>query len=194
MSDGGNNRGDGGNDGSDGSDEWGTAELVMPPPSPSPAPEEGEGTALAGIWRGRSGNDGGDRYWANAAPAVETVKNRTSKIRDVKGVSQGEEEEAIGEPMIIVDLTLLSEGAVHSRYDRNSVNDPAAASALRKRIEADYLRYARSEIAMVSDGTVVPCGSSVYRGALARLRDERPGHYFAPVFPPKEGREREIKE
>ena len=38
--------------------------------------------------------------------------------------------------MILVDFTALSGGAIHSKFDRNAVNDPALKSALQKTIEA----------------------------------------------------------
>ncbi|KAL3893916.1 MAG: hypothetical protein SGARI_007902 [Bacillariaceae sp.] len=85
--------------------------------------------------------------------------------------------------MIIVDLTQI-DANIHSKFDRNSVSDSAAASALRKKIEGDYDKYAK-DATLITEGTVIPCGSSVWRGALMRLRDERQGHYFAPIFPPK---------
>ena len=86
--------------------------------------------------------------------------------------------------MIIVDLTKMTKDQIHSKFDRNAVNDPEAASALRKKIEQDYEQYAKDS-ELLGDGTVIPCGMSVWRGALSRLRDERQGHYFAPIFPPK---------
>ena len=86
-------------------------------------------------------------------------------------------------PMILVDITQLDD-TVHARFDRNSVNDATAASAWRKKIEASYETYA-SNTDLVAAGTVIPCGQSVWKEALVRLRDERKGHYFCPIFPKK---------
>ena len=146
------------------SDEWGMEELVLPPKGAavsSAAEEEG------------AENDGGDDYWA-----VEPSKDPTEPPKE-----EAKAEKPVGEPMIIVDITQIDE-KIHSKFDRNSVNDSAAASAMRKKIESDYEKYARDS-SLIANGTVIPCGSSVWRDALVRLRDERPGHYFAPIFAPK---------
>lgn len=95
-----------------------------------------------------------------------------------------EKEVPEGEPMILVDLTELSKGKIHSKFDRNSVNDTEAASKWRRKIEGDYESYAKDN-SLLSEGTVIPCGSSVWRTALITLRAERDGHYFVPIFPPK---------
>ena len=94
-----------------------------------------------------------------------------------------------GEPMIIVDMTALSEAdsslpAIHSKFDANAVNDPEAVKKLRVTIETNYETYAKNAN-LLADGTVIPCGSTVWRPALARLRQARAGHYFCPIFPPK---------
>ena len=89
-----------------------------------------------------------------------------------------------GEPMIIVDITQLDSN-IHSKFDRNSVNDVEGASKLRKSIESNYQKY-KTDSNLIANGTIIPCGSSGYRDALKRLRDERQGHYFVPIFPPKQ--------
>jgi hypothetical protein len=85
--------------------------------------------------------------------------------------------------MMIVDITKLDEN-VHSKFDRNSVNNPDAASAWRKKMEQEYEKFSK-DTQLLENGTVIPCGSSVWRDALVRLRDERKGHYLCPVFSPK---------
>jgi hypothetical protein len=93
-----------------------------------------------------------------------------------------------GEPIIIVDMTTLSErlslSEIHCRFDPNSVNDVVAVKALRQQIESHYDTYSKN-MDYISERVVIPCGSSVYRPALVELRHERPGHFFYPIFPPK---------
>jgi hypothetical protein len=174
------------NDDDSDSDEWGTEELVIPPKGEA-AKGNGEGVGAA------ANRDGGgdDDYW-KVEPTANTNNNNQDKTSSAKDQfssnnndsGKGDTDDG-GEPMIIVDVTQIDPN-VHSKFDRNSVNDSEAASAIRKKIEGGYTNYAKNGV-MISDGTVIPCGSSVWRGALSRLRDERPGHYFVPIFPPKKG-------
>jgi hypothetical protein len=147
---------------SDDSDEWGQEELVIPPKNASTAGENKDAN--------KNDGDGGDEFWAVEASKPPEPEKPKAPVSE-------------GSPMIIVDITQIDEN-MHSKFDRNSVNDATAASALRKKIEANYEDYAKNA-SLLSDGTVIPCGSSVWRGALVQLRDERQGHYFAPIFPPK---------
>lgn len=152
-------------DASDGSDEWGMEELVIPA-----AVETNDATEPASE---PLGGDGDDDYW-KVEPTKEAPEPTTKPEPAPKP----------SEPMIIVDMTQIDE-SIHSKFDKNAVSDSAAASALRKKLETDYESYAK-DTTLLATGTVIPCGSSVWREALVRLRDERPGHYFAPVFPPKQ--------
>ena len=123
----------------------------------------------------------GEEFWESAERRM--VKEFPISKEEDKGKRNSDAADS-GEPMIIVDLTQLSQMRIHSKFDRNSVNDPTAASELRKKIEKAYHEYAGS-ISLLKEGTVIPCGSSVWRMALVKLRDERSGHYFSPIFPPK---------
>lgn len=143
------------------SDEWGAEELVIP--------QDRECTNDDNDDR----NDVGDEYWE-----VEKTIERVEETNESDKLSAED-----GESMIIVDITQLNPD-IHSKFDRNSVNQPEEASALRKKIEKSYEEYAFSND-LLSEGTIIPCGTSVWRDALVRLRDDRPGHYFVPIFAPK---------
>jgi hypothetical protein len=143
------------------SDEWGMEELVIP--SKAEAVNDSNGPDE------KDGNDDDD--WA--------VTIDKPKAPETKPAAPKRE----GEPMIIVDITQIDEN-IHSRFDRNSVNNSEAASSWRKKIESSYETYAK-DTTLLENATVIPCGSSVWRDALVRLRDERPGHYFSPIFSPK---------
>mmetsp|Transcript_26887 Transcript_26887/g.57614 ORF Transcript_26887/g.57614 Transcript_26887/m.57614 type:complete len:169 (+) Transcript_26887:58-564(+) len=157
-------------DDSDDSDEWGTEELVIPPKGGSTDDNKNSENA--------NGKDDED-YWKVEPPPV-TKETDTAVKQQEKQKSQSQQD---SRPMIIVDLTLINPN-IHSRFDKNSVNSPEEASALRKTIENSYEEYARSGD-LLSDGTVIPCGMSVWRDALVRLRNDRKGHYFVPIFPPQ---------
>ena len=86
-------------------------------------------------------------------------------------------------PLILVNFTKLSNGAIHNKFDPNACNDPEAKSALAKQVSADYARYA-TDAALIASGDVRASGTSCWRAALAELRVSRPGQFFAPVFPP----------
>ena len=85
-------------------------------------------------------------------------------------------------PLILVNFTKLSNGQIHNKFDPNACNDPEAKSALARKISADYERYA-SDASFIASGDVRASGTSCWRAALAELRKERPGQFFAPVFP-----------
>lgn len=139
------------------SDDWGAEKLVIPP-------------AAEKTNSGDNSDDVGDDYWE-----IEKTIEEDAKQEVKKPVEEGK-------PMIIVDITKMNP-EIHSKFDRNSVNKPEEASALRKKIEKNYNDYAFSS-ELLAEGSIIPCGSSVWRDALVRLRDDKPGHYFVPIFPP----------
>jgi hypothetical protein len=161
-------------DGSDDSDEWGTADLPDLPVEPTTTKKDDEEAAVASHNNG--GHDDHDDGWTK--PLSPAHQPTPAVIEEVSA----------GEPMILVDMTILSQKQnlpeIHSRFDRNSVNDAEAVKRLRKSIEKEYSTYAK-HTEYLSEGVVIPCGSSVWKDALPQLRDERPGHYFCPVFAPR---------
>ena len=120
-------------------------------------------------------DDGDDDEWMPKAktsnPSEDTDTKPPYRISDDGG-----------NPMILIDLTRLDPD-IHNKFDKYGVNDSASASSLRKKIESQYEQYSK-DARLLADGTVIPCSTSVWRGAIQRMRDERPGHYFAPIFPP----------
>lgn len=147
---------------SDDSDEWGMEELVIPNETAADAKDDAAPIEADN-----------DDYWKVEPKKAEPTRVTTKPAVPIKP----------SEPMIIVDMTLI-DPSIHSKHDKNSVSDSAKASALRKKIETDYENYSK-DATKLAEGIVIPCGSSVWREALVRLRDERPGHYFAPIFQPK---------
>lgn len=155
------------------SDEWGQEELVIPPAAAAGAAASASDAAAAAA----SDED----YW-KVAPPQQLSATKTSNPPPKKSVDE-DSNKGNDQPLLLVDVTHLDD-AVHCRFDAHSVNDAAAASAWRRKLEANYDEYARNTD-LLAAGTVVPCGAGVWRAALQQLRSERVGHYWCPVFPPK---------
>ena len=172
---------------SDDSDGWGMEELVIPSANNNDADEVDDDN--------NKKNDDGTDYWA-----VDTTStNNQDDDKDSNNENEAQQKQnnagggsnndndngdGSGEPMIIVDITQINSN-IHSKFDRNSVNNPEEASKLRKKIECNYDEYATATSnanELISNGTVIPCGSSVWKDALIQLRNDRPGHYFVPIF------------
>ena len=164
-------------------DEWGAAELDIPSKPKVNHIDDGNGSG-DDDWdvKGKhlqavaADDDGDDEEWMPKAKISNPTDDTDTKPSNKKKSDNG------GTPMILIDLTRL-DPAIHSKFDKNGVSDSAAASALRKKIESQYKQYSK-DARLLADGTVIPCSTSVWRGAIQRMRDERPGHYFAPIFPP----------
>ena len=88
-------------------------------------------------------------------------------------------------PLLLIDFTTLSSGAVHNKFDINGVNDPDKKKEMTTMCTTNFVFY-RDNVEMIENGIVRSCGQSVWRDALAELRRENPGHFWAPIFPPKE--------
>merc|ERR1712086_767407 len=93
-------------------------------------------------------------------------------------------------PLYIIDYTRMSGGAVRGLQADGSCSDPDARKKLTARItgdgSTDHFEKACSQLLSSADNCCYPCGQSVWREALASLRVDFPGHFFAPIFPPKE--------
>ncbi len=131
-----------------------------------------------------------DDYWdvPTATTAMSSKDDTTHQTTTTKGtrttdVSQEDDDNQGGYPMLLVNLTRLSDGVIHSKFDVNSVNDPAAVKEWRRTVERNFDTYA-SDASMLVNRIVIPCGSTVWRTALQNLRREEPGIYYCPIFPP----------
>ncbi|KAL3913515.1 MAG: hypothetical protein SGILL_006455 [Bacillariaceae sp.] len=122
-------------DASYGSDEWGMEELVIPPKA-----EQQQADTNGANDETHASED--DDWGVKIAPPAAESAPETKKDAD---------DNDAGEPMIIVDMTQI-DSSIHSKFDKNSVSDSAAASALRKKIEASYDSYAK-DATRISDGT-----------------------------------------
>lgn len=152
----------------DDSDEWGMEELTIPPKKSIDSNNKD------------NDNDKNDEeeYWAQKATTTAATPSPSppSKPEIIKKPFSSE-------PMIIIDMTMYTNEQIHSKFDRNSVNDSEAVSKLRKTIENDYQKYS-IDANLLQNGTIIPCSTGVWKEAISKLRDERPGHYFTPIFPP----------
>ena len=99
---------------SDDSDEWGMAELVIPPPTYVRATKDDYEP---------DNNDEADKdnedYWKIEPRKEEPTKNRAgvTTVKTSANIPPPVEEEA----MIIVDMTQV-DPTIHSKFDKNSVN------------------------------------------------------------------------
>ena len=158
---------------SDDSDEWAIEEL--PPVSISSHVKSNQRECTSDTFASTLHDEA---FWNVANDA-----SSTGLVHPNDGGSDNIHRENEGHPMLLVDLTVLSQGAIHSKFDANSVNDPSGVRTWRRTIEQLYAVYA-SDASLIGTRTVIPCGSSVWRLALVTLRTQTPGHYFCPIFPP----------
>eukprot|EP00658_Telonema_sp_P-2_P024257 TRINITY_DN19750_c0_g1_i2.p1 TRINITY_DN19750_c0_g1~~TRINITY_DN19750_c0_g1_i2.p1 ORF type:complete len:167 (+),score=28.45 TRINITY_DN19750_c0_g1_i2:136-636(+) len=103
-------------------------------------------------------------------------------------------------PLHIIDYTLLSGGKVRSVQDDGSCSDPDAKKRVAEMLVGDksgkysWEQYQQTcnQLMRRQETVCYPCGDSVWPQALAALRREFPGHYFAPFFPPKQHLDKEL--
>jgi hypothetical protein len=86
--------------------------------------------------------------------------------------------------LILVDLTVLSSGKIHNKFDKFSVNDQDAKKIICNEISSHYSEYANNS-KLIMEQTVRHCSDTVWKEALETLREEHKGHYWFPFFPPK---------
>jgi hypothetical protein len=118
--------------------------------------------------------------WESSCKVSSSETEKAVKVKG-KGVDDKEEEPSV---LILVNLTVLSDGKIHNRFDPFSVNDHDAKKELCDKINADYDRYA-NDSKLIAEGTIRHCSERVWRDALESLRKEHKGQYWFPIFPPK---------
>eukprot|EP00658_Telonema_sp_P-2_P024259 TRINITY_DN19750_c0_g1_i8.p1 TRINITY_DN19750_c0_g1~~TRINITY_DN19750_c0_g1_i8.p1 ORF type:complete len:134 (+),score=29.44 TRINITY_DN19750_c0_g1_i8:92-493(+) len=121
------------------------------------------------------------------------------------GIRDAQESRGLGDvykrqPLHIIDYTLLSGGKVRSVQDDGSCSDPDAKKRVAEMLVGDksgkysWEQYQQTcnQLMRRQETVCYPCGDSVWPQALAALRREFPGHYFAPFFPPKQHLDKEL--
>ena len=175
-------------DDKDEDDEWGTQELVIDRITTATA------VSIQGLNYKDYGNN--DEYWNEhedkRVSCKETngmTKNEdSSTLSSLKGTTVNHAASSdpdnpaagCGEPMFLLDITQINP-LIHSKFDRNSVNDHMAASKIRKQFERDFHTLSK-DASLLASGTVIPCSTTVWKQALSKMREERKGHYFVPIF------------
>ena len=117
---------------------------------------------------------------AKAEAEAEAQRQAADEARRDAERRAAEKSERDALPVLLVDLTAIDPG-VHNRADKHAVNDPSAASAMRRRIESEYAAFAAEH---ASDGVAVATTRGAHLAKLRSLRDETPGHYWVACFPP----------
>ena len=148
-----------------GDDTLGDGNSATPPPGDDSALNEGE--------EGGGGGDDDAGWFGTRETTKEAHKGAASSTAGDRP------------PLLLIDFTVLSGGALHNKHDPAACNDPEKKRALTKACTAEFARY-RDDTALISAGVVRPCGASVWRAALAELRADNPGHFWAPIFPPRD--------
>ena len=116
---------------------------------------------------------------AKAEAEAEAQRRAADEARRDAERRAAEKSERDALPVLLVDLTAIDPG-VHNRADKHAVNDPSAASAMRRRIESEYAAFAAEH---ASDGVAVATTRGAHLAKLRSLRDETPGHYWVACFP-----------
>jgi len=103
------------------------------------------------------------RFW-QAAPAP------IGKFPVTRATAEptGEVKMDVGPPVLVVDLTDLSNGTLHNRFDKFACNDPEAKAALSKQIAADFDSYLTNAELLQRGVVHVRCSHSV-RSSLMPL-------------------------
>eukprot|EP00540_Astrosyne_radiata_P018941 CAMPEP_0116825310 /NCGR_PEP_ID=MMETSP0418-20121206/1894_1 /TAXON_ID=1158023 /ORGANISM="Astrosyne radiata, Strain 13vi08-1A" /LENGTH=155 /DNA_ID=CAMNT_0004453803 /DNA_START=825 /DNA_END=1292 /DNA_ORIENTATION=+ len=141
--------------------DWETEDL---PPLPSPKSTRNT------IPKDPKGDDD-DEYWKHTETQQLQAPTTMTKATAAKADSD------TTRPLLLINLTALDSSMTPD-------SDPTVVSSWRKKLEKEYDAYAH-DTQLLASNTVIPCGSSVWRTALASLRKENPHNVYCPIFPPK---------
>ena len=111
------------------------------------------------------------------------VVDKVSGYKSANTISHEEDSESV--ILILVNLTSLSDGKIHNRFDKYSVNDQEAKKRMCIEISANFHSYANNS-ALIMNQTVRHCSEIVWKDALESLRSQYEGQYWYPFFPPIE--------
>ena len=172
-------------DPSDGEEEWGLHELIIDANNALDPSYANDSRTLKND--DNDDDDNSDEYWNDTSTNNDNIGSKKQEsdranIDTKQNLQNHKEDDNVGEPMFILDVTNL-DPEIHSKFDKNSVNDPGAASKIRRKFETEFYSLSK-DAALLASGTIIPCGTTVWKQALSRMRDERNGHYFLPIFPP----------
>jgi hypothetical protein len=129
----------------------------------------------------KNNNDTDDTEWF-ANVVTKTTPAEPTNMATTKTKTTAAEDDR--PPLLLIDLTVLSKGRLHNKHDPSSCNDSDEKRKWTKLCTKHFQKY-RDDITLIQAGTVRSCGQTVWRDALAQLRAEYPGHFWAPIFPPK---------
>lgn len=153
---------------SDELEDWETADLVLPT------------TSLAVTAANEPISQDQSEWVEDERPPLEVA----TTVGASKSSAARHEEEREYETMYLVDLTVLSDGKIHNKFDAHSCNDPELKKKWCDKISAAYFEYDKNS-KLISEGVIRHCSERVWRDALISLRNDHPGHFFAPIFRPK---------
>jgi hypothetical protein len=168
----------------DSDEDWETSDLNLPNLSVSLTKETGASSSCTDTCT-KSGSEEGEPKWDVDLP---TDRKKDSSALECNHNKLKEKEYVI---LILVDLTVLSGGKIHNKFDKFSVNDQDAKRALCDRISSSYNDYANNS-KLIMDQTVRHCSELVWKEALESLRTQFKGHYWFPFFPPKDDADKQL--
>ena len=123
---------------------------------------------------------------AGITPTTITTATAAASINEVTDEEMAQKSDAARltedqSIVLLVNLTALSDGALHNRFDKYACSDPEAKRALSRKISASFDAYlANSDLK--ARGIVHISSKAAWKASLAELRDANEGTFFCPIF------------